>query len=144
MKFFKNGCKGGGWGIFTRNGGGSQEWGIAFIMWGWLIFKVYLHSWQKGANPLILWRTSPPTPNIAYLLPFSNFVHPPPSPAPTSLSPSNITSTVLSVVMNLWLNEWSCHIWCAILLKDNMDLYMSKRWYLCTRKTLMCIWQQKE
>ena len=48
---------------------------------------------------------------------------------PTSLSPPNPTTTALSVVIFLWLNGWSCHIWCAILLNDNMDLHMSN---LCT------------
>ena len=32
--------------------------------------------------------------------------------------------TFLSVVLFLWLNRWSQHIWCAILLNDNIDLHM--------------------
>ena len=77
----------------------------------------------EGANPVILWRP-PPHPNIAYPhTPFSNFVHTPPTP--TSLSPPPPAPTVFSVAMFLWLNGWSRHIWCAILLNDNMDLYMS-------------------
>ena len=35
------------------------------------------------------------------------------------------------------LAKWvSCHIWCAILLNNNMDLHMSS---LGTRRTLMCV-----
>ena len=48
----------------------------------------------------------------------------PPS-TPTSMSPPNPNHTALSVVTFLRLNGWSCHIFCAILLNDNMDLYMS-------------------
>ena len=40
------------------------------------------------------------------------------------LSPQNPTPTVFSVVLFLWLNGLSRHIWCAILLNDNMDLQM--------------------
>ena len=47
--------------------------------------------------------------------------HPPPFP----LSPSIPIPAVLSVVLFLWLNGGSYHIWCAILLNDNMDLHMS-------------------
>ena len=46
-------------------------------------------------------------------------------PSPTSLSPPTPNPIVLSVVLFLCLNGWSCHIWCAILLNDNMDLHMS-------------------
>ena len=56
--------------------------------------------------------------------------------SPTSLSPPTSTPTVFSVVLLLWLNGWSCHIWCAILLNNNMDLHMSS---LGTRRTLMCV-----
>ena len=34
--------------------GGSQEWEVGFIIGGWEIFEALLHSWQRGANPLIL------------------------------------------------------------------------------------------
>ena len=43
----------------------------------------------------------------------------------TSLSPPSSTPMVHSVFLFLWLNGWSCHIWCTILLNDNMDLHMS-------------------
>ena len=46
-------------------------------------------------------------------------------PSPTYLSPPNATPTVFSVVLFLWLNGWSRHIWCAILLNDNMNLHIS-------------------
>ena len=39
--------------------------------------------------------------------------------------PRSPIPTVLSIVLFLWLNGWSRHIWCAILLNDNMDLHMS-------------------
>ena len=61
----------------------------------------------------MLWRL----PYIAYPPLFSSFV---PS-LPSSLSPNH---TVLFVVLFLWLNGWSHHIWCAILLNDNMNLHM--------------------
>ena len=53
IKFFENGHNGE---FLLQMGGGSQEWGegVGFIMGGWEIFKVSLHSWQRGANPLIL------------------------------------------------------------------------------------------
>ena len=46
----------------------------------------------------------------------------------TSLSPPTSTSTVLLVVLFLWLNVWSHHIWCAILLNDNMVLVPEGPW----------------
>ena len=81
------------------------------------IFQGSLHTWQRGAP--ILWRTS-------YILNplFSNFV-PPPTYTHTSLSPPSPTLTVLSIVLFFWLNGWSRHIWCAILLYDNMHLHQS-------------------
>ena len=48
-----------------------------------------------------------------------------PTPLPTFLLPPIPTPTVLSVVLFLWINGWSRHIWCAILLNDNMDLHVS-------------------
>ena len=45
--------------------------------------------------------------------------------SPTFLSPPTSTPTVLSAVLFLWLNGWSHHIWCAILLNNNMGLHMS-------------------
>ena len=55
---------------------------------------------------------------------FKNFVHHPLAPLPHFLSPPTLTPTVLSVVLFLWLNGCSHHIWCVILLNDNMDLHM--------------------
>ena len=86
----------------------SQEWGIGFKMGGWEIFKVFLHSWQKGVNLTIMWRP----PYIAY-------------PPPLFPILSNSTPTALSAVLFVWLNEWSWHIRCTILLNENMDLHMS-------------------
>ena len=64
MKFVKNGYNV-GLEIFTRNGG-SQEWGGGGAGWGWWCWKflISLHSWQRGADTIILWR--PPSPYIAY------------------------------------------------------------------------------
>ena len=62
-----------------------------------VVFKVSLHNWERGANPPILWRL----PYIAY--------HP---------------LFFLEILSNHWINDWSRHIWCAILLNDNMNLHM--------------------
>ena len=87
--------------MFTRNGEEPGRGEVNFILGRMGNFKVSLHSWKRGANAPIL------------LIP------------PTSLSPPTPTPTAPSVVMFLWLNGWSRHIWCAILLNDNMDLHMS-------------------
>ena len=79
-----------------------------------------LHSWQGVITPLF------------YEEPLYCLPHPPfffqilSMPlSPTSLSPPTSTPPVLSIILFLWLNGWSYHIWCAILLNDNMDLHMS-------------------
>ena len=120
-----------GWEIFTRNvgqarngGGGGGGAGVCFLMGGLKIFKVSSHSWQRGANPTILWRTSSPS--------FSNFVHPP----PTSPLPPTPTPTVLSVVLFLWLNGY--HTTFDVLLFYLMIIWI----YTCqasTWRTLMCV-----
>ena len=136
-EILKNGCNGGGggeggWEIFTRNGG-SQEWGGGWFKMGGLeIFKVFLHSWQRVANPPFLWRP-----------PHSPYCQPPlfqilSTTPTTSLSPPAPTPTVLSGVLFLSLNGWTHHIWCAILLNDNMDLYVQP-WYLSSLGTMMCV-----
>ena len=111
----------------VRNGEGG--W---FKMGGLEIFKVSLHSWQRVANPPFLWRP-----------PHSPYCQPPlfqilSTTPTTSLSPSAPTPTVLSGVLFLSLNGWTHHIWCAILLNDNMDLYVQP-WYLSSLGTLMCV-----
>ena len=40
-------------------------------------------------------------------------------------SPKPPPEMAIAIVLFLWLNGWSRHIWCAILLKDNMDLHRS-------------------
>ena len=52
--FLKNGCNGGGMGNFYQKWGRARNGGIGFgfIMGEQEIFKVSLHSWQRGANPL--------------------------------------------------------------------------------------------
>ena len=63
MRFFKNGCNGGGDRKFLLEMEGTRNRGVGFIMGGWGLFKVSLHTWQRGANPPILWRpTLLPTP----------------------------------------------------------------------------------
>ena len=75
---------------------------------------------------LILWRPSkycqPPTTTLFQVLPTP----------PTSLSPQTLIPNTPSVVMFVWLNGWSCHIWCAILCNNNMDLHMSSLGTLVT------------
>ena len=63
--FLKNGCNGGGMGNFYQKWGRARNGGIGFgfIMGEQEIFKVSLHSWQRGANPYFM-KTTPmlPTP----------------------------------------------------------------------------------
>ena len=65
------------------------------------------------------------TPYIAYSDSCFKFCPTLSSPLPQFLSPPPATPRVLSVVLFLLLNGWSRHIWCAVLLNNNMDLYMS-------------------
>ena len=68
---------------------------------------------------------------IAYPPPlFQNFSTPPPS-----MSCPTLTPTAHSVVLFLWLNGWSHYIWCAILLKDIIDVHMSS---LMTLMHVLC------
>ena len=48
MRFFCNGRDG----KFWLEMGEKPGMGIGFTMWGWDIFKVPLHSWQRDANLL--------------------------------------------------------------------------------------------
>ena len=98
-----------------------------FIMGWWEIFEVSLHSWQRGANPSILWRVAPP--------PFFKFCSTLP---PTSVTCPTPIPTVFSVALFLWLNGWSSHIWCAVLLNDNIDLHMSSLGTLVS-EVLWCV-----
>ena len=115
MTFFKNGSNGGEDGKFLLEMGERQEWGGGG-------FLVSLHSWQRGSN-LPFYEDSPifafPPPSRLLFQMLSNPL------SPTSLSPLTSIPTVLSVVLFLWLNGWSRHIWCIILLNDNIDLHMS-------------------
>ena len=65
-----------------------------------------------------------PHSHTAYPSHFFRFCPPHPLP-PLPCHPQPPTPTAFSAVMFLWLNGWSWHIWCAILLDDSMDLYMS-------------------
>ena len=49
-EIFKNDCNRGAWKIFTRDGGKPGMGGGGFIMGGWEVFEVLLHSWQGGAK----------------------------------------------------------------------------------------------
>ena len=107
MKFSKNGYNGGGGGggdgkflLEMGEGGGARNGGLV-----------------RGVLTLLFYE------DLLYCLPPFQILS---TPSPTSLSPPTPTPPIaLSVVMFLWLNGWSRHIWCAILLNYNMDLYMS-------------------
>ena len=103
MKFFKNGCN---WedGKFllkmVRKPGMRGE-GVGFIIGGWKIFKVSLHSWQRCANPLFY---EDPSSLLNCLSPpqfFSNFEPSPHTHTHTSLSPP--TPTLLSFSLAEWV-----------------------------------------
>ena len=62
-EIFKNDCNRGAWKIFTRDGGKpGMGGGGGFIMRGWEVFEVLLHSWQGVLSPLYFMKT----PYIAY------------------------------------------------------------------------------
>ena len=96
-----------------RNGG---VWGWFYIGGDGEIFKVSLHSWQRKANPPILWS---PTPYC--LPPLLQILSTPPSHVPVTSAPN---PTVVSAGLFLWLNGCSRHIWCAVFLTDDMDLHI--------------------
>ena len=52
---------------------------------------------------------------------FSDFVQPPSFPVAANPTPPPL---LLLLPCFIWLSRWSCHIWCAILLNDIMDLQM--------------------
>ena len=118
--FSKMALMGGRDGKFLLEMGERQEWGGGG---GGAVgkFLVSLHSWQRGSN-LPFYEDSPillPPPSRLLFQMLSNPL------SPTSLSPPTSIPTVLSVVLFLWLNGWSRHIWCIILLNDNIDLHMT-------------------
>ena len=129
MKFFKNGCNGRGrggawaWEIFTKIGGGGARngkggCGAGFIMGEWEIFKVSLHSWLKGANLVILWKTlilPTPPPSLFffkfYPLPaLTSLSSPPPLlfllPCLFGWTGHQATTDVLFYLMILWISTW--------------------------------------
>ena len=114
MKFSKSACNRGD-GKFLQGMRGSQEWRER-----WEIFKV-LYIVGRGVLTLLFYED----PLYCLTHPFSKFCPPPPPTTPTSLPPRTHSPTALSVVMFLWLNGWSHHIWCVILVNNDMDLYMS-------------------
>ena len=97
---------------------GARNRGVGFIM-GDGDFLKSLYILGRGVLTPLFYEDPP----YCLLPSFSNFVQP--TPPPTSLSPSNASPTVPFVDLFLWLNGWSCHIWCVILLNDNMDIHMS-------------------
>ena len=103
----------------AKNEGGGGGGGGLVLYWGYGEFLKSLYIVGSGVLAPYFMKT------LLYCqLRFFKFCPFPPSPR-TSLSPPTLTLTVLSVVPFLWLNGWSLHIWCAILLNDNMDLHMS-------------------
>ena len=120
------------WQIFTRKGGGGPGMeGGGFIMGGWGIFNVLLYSWQKGANPPYFMKTSSPILSKPLFQILSNPL--PHTHSPVTSNPHPHCFFCYPVSLTEW---WSCHIWCAILLNDNMDLNMLG---LGTRSTLIFV-----
>ena len=76
-----------------------------------------------GRELLTLLFYEDPPPSMLPTMPFSNFGQP--SLPSTCLSPPTPNPTALSAVPFHWLNGWSCHISCANLRNDNMDLHIS-------------------
>ena len=84
------------------------------------------------------------TPFIVPPLLFSNFVQLPHFCVTTN--PHSHCSFYCPV--SLWLNAWSRHIWCAILLNNNMDLHMSSlgtlvpegSWFAFYEKRIQVYW----
>ena len=114
----RNGCNG-WWETITRNRGKPGMVGICFIMGEWEILKASLHSWPRGTNPYFL-----KFPLYCLLLPLPYFCLPPPPPQlPCHLQPPSPLLFLLFCLF--WVNEWSRHIWCAILLNENMDMHTS-------------------
>ena len=115
----RNGCNS-WWEAITRNRGNPGMVGICFMMGEWKIFKASLHSWQRGTNPLFYEVSSIlPTPAFSLLL----STPPPLPPLPCHLQPSSPLLFLLFCLF--WVNEWSQHIWCAVLLNENMDMHTS-------------------
>ena len=52
---------------------------------------------------------------------FSDFVQPPSFPVASNPTPPPL---LFLLPCFIWLSRWSCHIWCAILLNDIIDLRM--------------------
>ena len=98
------------------------KWGGWFSNWGSKFLKS-LYIVGRGVLTPLWWR--PPI-YIAYPLSHFQILSTSPLPLAPSHFPatSNPHATVLSVFLFLWLNGSSCHIWCATLLHDNMDLHM--------------------
>ena len=71
----------------------------------------------EGSYPSLYYEEPP----ILLIPPFQILSTPP----PPFLLQRTLTPTAHSVVLFLWLNGWSCQFWCAILLKDIMDVHMS-------------------
>ena len=74
---------------------------VGFIMGGWEIFKVCLHSWQRNANPLFY-----EDPHYITCLLFFEFC---PLSPPTSLSPTRGWYRLLpTLVYWFWALEFGC------------------------------------
>ena len=116
MRFFRSDCNQGD-DKFLLEIGRSQEWGL--VLWWGVGKSLYIVS-RRVLIPLF---NEEPL-YIAYpLLQFLS--NPPPPYFPVNSNPHPYPPTVLSAVLFLWLNGWSHHVWCAILLNDNMDIHMS-------------------
>ena len=108
-----------GWKIFTRNGGkpGMGGW---FYNGGMGNFKVSLHSWQRGSNPVNLWRSPPPY--IAYSPSLSRTLSNPCPPLPCHLQ----SLTQLFFLLSCFFGWMGAHITLDVLFYLMiMDLNMS-------------------
>ena len=114
MRFFKNGCNGWEWKFLLEIGGRRVGW---FYNGRDGKFLKSLCIVSRGLQTPIFYED----PLYCLPPPFFQIIPPP----PTSLSLPTPNPSVLYVVLFLWLNGLSRHIWCSILLNDNMDLRMS-------------------
>ena len=100
--------------------GGIQEWS-EFVLW-WVNGKFLKPLYIVGKGVLTPYFLKFPL--YCLLLPFPYFCLPPPlPPLPCHLQPSSPLLFLLFCLF--WVNEWSQHIWCAVLLNENMDMHTS-------------------
>ena len=117
--------------------GVARNGGFGFIMGDWKFLKSFYIVGRGVLTPLFY-----ENPLYCLFVLFQILS----TPSPTSLSPPIPTSNphlhcsfCFNVSLPEWVMGWSYHIWCAILLNDNVDLHMSSLgslvpegpWYVC-------------